>query len=108
MWLLLILTVVAAARSGGVPRVLLYVAAGLSLISACVNVAAYLLLGEGGIPRMATLFLLSSVFSTASGVCLLAAIIIGRPGVSQEQTQPYGQAQPPYGQPPYGQGYGSY
>lgn len=106
-WLLLVLTIVAAVRSGGAPRVLLFIAAGLSLISACVSVVAYLSMAGGGVSMMTSLFTVSSVLSTASGVCLLVAIIIGRPGVAQGQAQPYGQAQPPYGQPPYGQGYGS-
>lgn len=102
-WFLVVLTFVAAVRSGGVPRVLIFVAAGLSLVSAALSATAYVTM-DGNISLTTSLFNAASLSSIVSGVCLLTAVIIGRPGVSQGQpTWPGAQ---PYGQP-YGQSYGS-
>ena len=95
--LLLALFIVGVVRSGGVPRILLAVAAVANGIGVLLGLFGHQISHSIG---FAWYGMIVGVPNIVSGICTAVALIIGRPGVAKQQPN-YGDYPPASGYPGY-------
>ena len=95
--LLLALFIVGVVRSGGVPRILLAVAAVTNGIGVLLGLFGHQISQSIG---FAWYGMIVGVPNIVSGICTAVALIIGRPGVAKQQPN-YGDYPPAPGYPGY-------
>ncbi len=95
--LLLALFIVGVVRSGGVPRILLAVAAVTNGIGVLLGLFGHQISQSIG---FAWYGMIVGVPNIVSGICTAVALIIGRPGVAKQQPN-YGDYPPASGYPGY-------